>query len=86
MGDYTNLYDQDNSFYCRDTRKLPVAQSEFFITQGVKATLQCVFKDSEAITGGIRFDACVRRRLWIKRGSQHVILNFKYTGCYIVSK
>lgn len=56
LGDYTNLYDQDNSFYCQDTRKFPVAQSEFFINQGVKATIQCAFKDGEMITGLVRFD------------------------------
>lgn len=86
LGDYTNLCDQDNSFYCQDIRKFPVAQSEFFINQGVKATIQCAFKDGEMITGLVRFDECIGRRFWTKRGSQHVILNFKYTGCYIVSK
>lgn len=66
LEEYTNLFDQDNTFYCRDTRKLPAAQSEILINQGVKATLQCAFKDDKMITGLVRFDECTGRRLWTK--------------------
>lgn len=63
---YKNLFDQDNCFYCQDLHKLPIEQSEFFIKQGVKATLQCAFKDGERITGLVRFDECTGRRIWNK--------------------
>lgn len=63
---YADLFNQENIFYCRDICKLPVEQSEFFTKQGVKATLQCAFKDGEMITGLVRFDECIGRRFWTK--------------------
>lgn len=63
---YADLFNQENIFYCRDICKLPVEQSEFFTKQGVKATLQCAFKDGEKITGLVRFDECIGRRFWTK--------------------
>ena len=70
----TGLSDNENSVYCRDIHKLSSKQADFFMKQGVYATLQCALKKKDQICGLIGFDECTGRRLWTQEEVSTLIL------------
>lgn len=86
FGNYDELFDDTLIFYCRDIHTLNAEQKQLFADQGIHATLQCGFKNGEALGGFVGFDECTGKRLWTQTEVDTLILISQLISLFLKQK
>ena len=66
LGDYSQNFNEDGIFYCKDITILPPAQRDLLEQQNIKSVLQCAIYDNGVFRGFVGFDECRQNRFWTK--------------------
>lgn len=66
LGGFLQNFDENNIFYCRDIRELPIDLYGILAPQGIYSVLQCAIMDDGVFKGYVGFDECRENRSWTK--------------------
>lgn len=64
LNSYTENFNEEDIFYCRDVKNLPEEQYKILAPQKIKSMLQCAIRDNGVFKGYVGFDECSRNRFW----------------------
>lgn len=73
-------------FLCPDIEKLPKAQRDILLPQGIKSMLQCSIIDNGLFSGYIGFDICKKKREWSQNQVDTLMQTTKILGTFIIKK
>ncbi len=61
---YTDNFDEEGIFLCRDIYSLPQDQIDVLEPQGIHSMIQCAIHDDGVFSGFVGFDECTHERVW----------------------